>query len=117
VGLAFLTVFAPAVLIGAVFPLVTAAYSTSVAALGRSVGRVYAVNTLGSIIGSIAPVVFIVGWLGIQGGVVAIALVNFVLGALIVLIVALRRTPRRALASAGALAVMFLAAWSVMRGT
>lgn len=85
VGLAAATIFLPAVLIGIVFPLVCAAYTRSVSTVGRSVGRIYAVSTLGSILGSLAPIAFVVPWLGIQNGIFAVAVSNSALGVLLVL--------------------------------
>ena len=108
VFLAAVTVFAPSVLIGVVFPLVAAAYTKSVAAVGRSVGSVYAVNTLGSILGSLAPILFLVRWLGIQNGILAVAALDFALG---VLILPAAAAKRRSLLPAAAVAVAFVAMW------
>ncbi|MCK4375923.1 MAG: fused MFS/spermidine synthase, partial [Candidatus Brocadiae bacterium] len=48
-----ITVFAPTMLMGIVFPLLCAAYTRSVSTVGRSIGVVYALNTVGAIIGSL----------------------------------------------------------------
>jgi len=109
-GMAAMTVFLPAVLIGAVFPLVTAAYAQGVSSIGRSVGKVYAVNTFGSILGSVAPILFLVGWFGIQDAIFAVAVLNSCLGVLI-LLVAWKN--RRRLLAAAAVAVTFAIAWLV----
>jgi spermidine synthase len=47
-----LVLFLPTVLMGAVFPLVNRMYAATLSDLGRRVGNVYSVNTVGAIIGS-----------------------------------------------------------------
>jgi len=60
------TVFVPVSLLGVVFPLIAGAYAKRVDTVGRSLGRIYAVNTLGSIAGSLAPMLFMVTAFGTQ---------------------------------------------------
>ena len=56
-----------AVLWGASFPIALAAATTRGADPGRTVGRVYAANTLGAIIGSLVVGIFVVPLAGTQG--------------------------------------------------
>ena len=56
-------------------------------------GRVYAINTLGNVLGALLPGFFLLNWLGIQKGILAMAAINVGLG-MIVLSVRLLRPPR-----------------------
>jgi spermidine synthase len=55
------------ILWGASFPLALASVASRGQDLGFLVGKVYAANTLGAIIGAIATSIFLIGWLGTQG--------------------------------------------------
>jgi spermidine synthase len=61
-----ITVLLPTLLMGAAFPLICAAFTTSVDTVGRNVGVVYAVNTAGSIVGSLIPVFILIPLIGMQ---------------------------------------------------
>jgi len=82
-GIAFLVMLVPATLIGATFPLVGHLAVRELDRSGTDVGRVYAVNTAGNVLGALAPGWFLLAWLGIQGGIVAMAIINIVLGLVI----------------------------------
>ncbi|MCK4375475.1 MAG: fused MFS/spermidine synthase, partial [Candidatus Brocadiae bacterium] len=86
-----LTVLVPTVLMGTAFPLVCAAYTQSVATVGRSVGVVYAFNTLGAIVGSLIPVFLLIPRLGIQPSIFLMAFAYAASGALLWLAAAPRR--------------------------
>ncbi len=86
-------VLLPTLAMGIVFPLVCAAYTRSLGKVGRSIGIVYGMNTAGCIVGSLAPVFLLVPTIGIQNGLVAIAVSNAIVGALLV---ALSRPARQA---------------------
>jgi spermidine synthase len=79
-GVAFLVMLAPAILIGATFPLVAAMDARDHRETGAIVGRAYAVNTAGNVLGALAPGLFLLGWLGIQRGILAMAAINAALG-------------------------------------
>ena len=55
------------ILWGASFPLALASVASRGQDMGFLVGKVYAANTLGAIIGAIATSIFLTGWLGTQG--------------------------------------------------
>ena len=61
--------FVPTLLLGAVFPLVIAATAKTPAKLGTCAGRAYAVNTLGSILGSFASSFVLIPLVGIERGI------------------------------------------------
>ncbi len=91
-GIAFLVMLLPAVLIGATFPLVGHLAVRRLDRTGASVGRVYAVNTLGNVLGALLPGVLLLGWLGIQKGILTMAALNVLLG-MVVLSLRLLRPP------------------------
>jgi len=82
-GIAFLVMLVPAILIGATFPLVGHLAVHRLSETGGSVGRVYAVNTLGNVAGALAPGLFLLDWFGIQGGILFMAALNVLLGLVI----------------------------------
>ena len=63
---AALTVLPSALLWGASFPLALAAAAASGQDAGRLVGRVYAANTVGAILGALATSLVMIAWLGTQ---------------------------------------------------
>jgi len=81
----FFILFWPTLFLGATFPIVNKIYATSLASLGRSIGRAYAVNTVGAVVGSFAGGFILIPFLGKEGGLSALvgaqaALALFVLG-------------------------------------
>ena len=87
---AALFVFVPTLVMGIVFPLLCAAYTRSMGTVGRSIGLVYGLNTAGCIVGSLAPVFFLVPTFGIQNSLAGLAVLNAAIGLL--LLVRARRT-------------------------
>ena len=79
-AIAFLVMLLPATLIGATFPLVGSLGITDRAHAGASIGRVYALNTAGNVFGALLPGLFLIAWLGIQKGVLLMALINVAVG-------------------------------------
>lgn len=65
-GLTGLAVFAPALLMGISFPLLIGGAAGDKAALGQDLGRVYAVNTLGCVVGAMGTGFILIPWIGIQ---------------------------------------------------
>ncbi len=92
-GVAFLVMLLPATLIGASFPLVGHIAARRPGETGTIVGRVYAVNTAGNVLGALLPGVALISWLGIQAGILLMAALNVVLG-LTILALRLLRTGR-----------------------
>jgi spermidine synthase len=79
-GIAFLVMLVPAALIGCTFPLAGQIGVRDPEKTGASVGRVYAINTLGNVLGALLPGFVLLNWLGIQRGIVAMAALNLALG-------------------------------------
>ncbi|HEY1603099.1 MAG TPA: fused MFS/spermidine synthase [Pirellulales bacterium] len=91
----------PSIAMGILFPLFVDLTRASAARVGRTVGDVYAWNTLGSIFGATLTAVVLFPWIGTYG---SIALATGLYVVTLVLVLPLRSGPARMLA-AGCLAV------------
>jgi spermidine synthase len=65
-GMALLTVFVPTVLMGFAFPLLCTVYGRGVQTLGSRTGLLFAVNTIGTVLGTLLPIFVLIPFLGIQ---------------------------------------------------
>ncbi|MCO4770445.1 MAG: fused MFS/spermidine synthase [Deltaproteobacteria bacterium] len=83
----------PCLLMGAAFPYLAAA-AVRAGAVGRATGRLYAVNTMFGVVGSIATGFLLLGALGVQGALLSLATLAVLAGAG-ALLVSTARTPRR----------------------
>ena len=81
----FLVMCLPTFLMGASFPLVTKIYTGSERQLGRSIGNVYSVNTVGSILGAFCAGFILIPLLGIRPSIVLTIALNTGIGCLLVL--------------------------------
>lgn len=81
-ALAFLVMLLPTMLMGATFPLVNRICARSLKEIGKSVGNVYSVNTLGSILGSFFAGFILIPLIGVQRTIVIIAFLNLMAGAI-----------------------------------
>ncbi len=89
--LCFLVIVIPTALMGATLPVLSRFSVTQFAVLGRRVGDLYAVNTLGAVVGSALTGFFLISHLGLRGTVRLGATVNLAIAAVIlVLVLALR---------------------------
>ncbi len=80
--LSFLTLFPVTVLMGAVFPVVSSLYTAEqTTQVGLKIGQVMALNTAGSILGSLLTGFVIVPVLGLQRSALALATLNLGIGA------------------------------------
>ncbi|HSN92351.1 MAG TPA: fused MFS/spermidine synthase [Anaeromyxobacteraceae bacterium] len=109
-GLSFLVMIGPTLLVGATFPLVLAAVGTSLSRVGRDVGHAYGANTVGTILGSTAAGFLLVPAIGIEATVVAAGVANLAAGlaALAVAPGAGRRLRLAGVAAAAGFAVLVL---------
>jgi spermidine synthase len=80
--------FVPTFLIGAIFPLVTRALASRGGEAGAVTGRAYAVNTIGTILGSfLAGFILIRGnVLGVQNSIILASLLNAIIGVALVIV-------------------------------
>ncbi|UCC83743.1 MAG: fused MFS/spermidine synthase, partial [Gemmatimonadota bacterium] len=75
----------PCVLMGMTFPLVSKIYTRNVRAVGRALGDVYSVNTIGGVLGSVAAGFVLIPSLGVQNGIMLIAGINVIIGGVLIL--------------------------------
>jgi len=80
---ALLLMLLPATLIGATLPLMGRIFISDLQHTGTTVGKVYAVNTLGNVVGALLPGLLILPLLGIQKGILLMACLNICLGIMI----------------------------------
>jgi spermidine synthase len=79
-GLVFLPI---TLVLGASFPFAVKACTADLERLGRSVGTLYSVNTMGAIVGSFAAGFFIIPALGVEQTLIACSAANTVCGAIL----------------------------------
>ena len=82
---AFLIMFIPTLLMGIAFPLASKIYSQNQDRLGKYVGNIYSVNTVGSVLGSIVAGFVMIPLLGITNSIILVASLNLILGIVILL--------------------------------
>ncbi|MHC5035598.1 MAG: fused MFS/spermidine synthase, partial [Planctomycetota bacterium] len=106
-GMTAITVLLPTLLMGTAFPLICAAFTASVETVGRSVGVLYAVNTAGSIVGSLIPVFVLIPLIGMQKSLLLMAALY---GAIGIALLWAARPRRRVLWLSGAVGAIGLVA-------
>lgn len=106
--ISFILVLVPTILVGMTFPLVGKILVTDLDRTGEDVGKVYAVNTLGNIVGALLPAFVLIPWWGINKGILVMAAVNVAIGFVLLAYGGVRLTRWRHLAPAG-IAVLVVA--------
>jgi spermidine synthase len=101
----------PATLIGTTLPLMGRIVFSNLQSTGTTVGRIYAVNTLGNVLGALLPGLLIMPLMGIQKGILLMAALNIALG----IVVALARWKHAAAAAAAATAAFLIFALALGR--
>ncbi|MFC2140530.1 fused MFS/spermidine synthase, partial [Candidatus Auribacterota bacterium] len=76
--------FVPTLLMGMTFPIASRLYSQHLNHIGRSIGSIYSINTLGSIVGACLTGFFIIPLLGTQNSIIFIALLNLFIGTMMI---------------------------------
>jgi spermidine synthase len=98
--------------LGAVLPLAVKAYAGSPDAVGRDVGRAYAANTAGAIVGSIAGGFLVLPLVGLEWGVRLSAIADLALGLFLIWRVRIRRrVAATAFAAVAVVAVLLAPRW------
>ncbi len=77
----FVLIITPTFLMGAAFPIIIKLLTSNVKKLGENVGNIYAVNTIGGIIGSLTAGFILLPLLGAQKGIIFLSGVSILLGA------------------------------------
>jgi spermidine synthase len=80
-GMSLLVLTPPAVCIGATLPVMSRAYARHSGRVGRDVGRLYAANTLGSVLGCALTAIFLIRLLGLRETVLLAASINLLVAA------------------------------------
>lgn len=75
-----IVIIIPTLLMGAAFPVATNGFIRSVGGVGRGVGSLYALNTVGAVCGSLAAGFLILPAMGAQMGLMFFALLNLIVG-------------------------------------
>jgi spermidine synthase len=101
---AAITMFVPTVLIGATFPVAARIYGGGDESVGRRVGRLYALNTVGAALGAFIAGFGLIPLLGLQRAALTLAMLNLAIGAAALLTLAV--VPTRRLGGAIATAVI-----------
>src|SRR5207245_4501747 len=104
IGACMVTLFPPALCIGATFPFAVRVLALGSDTAGPASARVYAANTVGSIAGSVCAGFFLIPGLGFAGAMSAAAAVNLGLAAAAALVFEPRRRIVAARAAAGRIA-------------
>lgn len=92
---AIVIVFPLTFVLGLIFPVAAMSYAESVEKTGSSVGRLYGVNTVGSILGSIAAGFLLIPLWGSTSAIIFLACINIVLAAILFMLEASRTTAQK----------------------
>ncbi len=96
----------PATLIGATLPLMGRIFMSDLQCAGKTVGKLYAVNTIGNVLGALLPGFLIMPLMGIQKGILLMAALNIGLG---IVLIASQRKYAVAIAAATAATYLIIA--------
>jgi len=107
--LCFSALFVPAFFFGMTFPLVVKAVGSGRAHLGRDVGRLYSANTFGGVLGALAGGYLLIPALGTHWGMVVLAGLLVLMGAVLLLSCPEARLSWKGLGLAAAMALLVLA--------
>lgn len=94
--LAFLVMLVPTTLMGATLPLASKLTVRSYRSLGSTLGLLYSLNTIGAVAGSLLAGFVLIPFVGVRATVIAAALVNLAVSAVLMLAARRRPTPSAA---------------------
>lgn len=80
VSLAFMVMIVPCILIGMTMPLISRVITKDMKYLGRSIGDIYSINTLGGILGALIVGCLLIPMAGLKGSELIIASLNIFIG-------------------------------------
>jgi spermidine synthase len=84
--LAGMIMILPTILMGMTFPLVSRIFTHNIKIVGKTIGGIYSINTIGSILGSCVTGFILVKFLGTQKSIFLISLIALTVGTTIVLL-------------------------------
>ena len=105
----FLVMFLPTLLTGASFPLAAGLYARRVEETGSKLGKIYSLNTLGAIFGSLAAGFVLIPSLGITGTTYVLVTLMLAMG---VILLVRSRSPRLAYPVGGLMVIIVIAGLS-----
>jgi spermidine synthase len=105
----FLMVLVPTILMGMTLPLMARIYQSREQGVGRNLGTVYAVNTVGGVLGAAGAGFVLIPLVGFQKSLVLLPALNLAIGGLILMSL-LKRVPR-IWAGAGFVVLLILGIW------
>ncbi len=82
----FLVMLIPTTLMGMTLPLVSRICTTNLRRLGRWMGNISCLDTVGSIFGSFAAAFILIPWIGMQRSILVLAIMNIAIGGIIFLL-------------------------------
>ncbi len=77
--------FIPAMFFGLSIPLVSKLYTRGLNLLGKSVGSIYSVNSIGSVLGAVFAGFIVIPFIGITKGIAVFTFINILLGSVLLL--------------------------------
>lgn len=92
-----LIMLVPALLMGAAFPLAIKLYLSTLRGIGQKIGTVYAVNTLGAILGAFLTGFVLIPAAGLRNSLVVVACLSLLTGVMLFAFERSRRAPQRLL--------------------
>jgi spermidine synthase len=104
--------FLPTLLMGGTFPLVTRAYADR-REVGKSLGSLYAANTVGAIFGSFLTGFVLIPWVGRQNSILAASFVNLAAVALLLGTLRWKSVGRKSRWAMAVLVVLLAPAWVI----
>ncbi len=108
----FLAMIVPTTLLGMVFPAAGKIYARRLSTVGRRIGGLYALSTLGAIAGAMLPAFLMIPLLGLQNALIATVIVNAAAGA--ILIAAASAKPALKLTFAAVPVVLLLSGYALL---
>ncbi len=78
--LSLLLLIVPTTLMGATFPVASKIFIKRAENLGKDIGILYSVNTLGSVIGCVTTIFFLLGFAGMKGTIFMAACADLIIG-------------------------------------
>ncbi|MBI4379093.1 MAG: fused MFS/spermidine synthase [Nitrospinae bacterium] len=82
--MAFLIMIIPTLFMGASFPAISTIYLSDVKNVGKGIGKIYLINTIGAIIGSFSSGFIILPILGIQKAIIVVGSISLIFGITII---------------------------------
>jgi spermidine synthase len=92
-AIAVIAVFLPTVLMGFAFPLLCTVYGRGVQTLGSRTGLLFAVNTIGTVLGAILPIFVLIPFFGIQSTLLLVSVLYGIMGILLLAFTCLKNRP------------------------